>query len=194
MNNNMTILIRAGKPEGATTIPQGSTLKRVEAHDTIISDDIVSSARKHAAGKQKVCVICGKEFIARQSNYKTCGTENCKYEYKMSQTKVYRQINSDRTNELNRMSYERNKDKVSNRISEYRKNNLVKKCSQQKVHNAIVKGKIKRNTNCELCGSDKNIIAHHQDYLKPLDVNWLCKKCHIAIHKSVNTVIQLATV
>jgi hypothetical protein len=31
------------------------------------------------------------------------------------------------------------------------------------------------------CGSTKT-EAHHEDYSKPLDVDWVCRKCHQKIH------------
>lgn len=43
--------------------------------------------------------------------------------------------------------------------------------------------------NCEKCGSNKNLIRHHNDYDKPLEVKILCKKCHRNWHinnKAIN--------
>lgn len=34
---------------------------------------------------------------------------------------------------------------------------------------------------CEVCGAEK-AEAHHEDYTKPLDVNWLCKRHHAERH------------
>lgn len=28
----------------------------------------------------------------------------------------------------------------------------------------------------------KNLQAHHEDYSKPLDVRWACRKCHLESH------------
>jgi len=35
---------------------------------------------------------------------------------------------------------------------------------------------------CQKCGSTKHIHAHHEDYSKPLDVVWLCSRCHRLRH------------
>lgn len=35
---------------------------------------------------------------------------------------------------------------------------------------------------CELCGSRQNVEAHHDDYARPLDVRWLCKRHHKQHH------------
>jgi len=37
---------------------------------------------------------------------------------------------------------------------------------------------------CEVCG-DLNVHAHHDDYSKPLDVRWLCRSHHGAVHRRV---------
>lgn len=34
---------------------------------------------------------------------------------------------------------------------------------------------------CETCGAER-VQAHHSDYLQPLCVTWLCRRCHAAVH------------
>lgn len=48
------------------------------------------------------------------------------------------------------------------------------------LHTYIRRGKIIKGP-CADCGSE-NAEAHHSDYSKPLDVVWLCRKCHMARH------------
>ena len=57
--------------------------------------------------------------------------------------------------------------------------------AQNILEKAIEKGVIQRKTHCELCGYTGTmkdgrtaIQAHHSDYSKPLEVMWLCQKCH----------------
>jgi len=50
----------------------------------------------------------------------------------------------------------------------------------KKVRRAIDAGKLVREP-CEVCGNTKS-EGHHEDYSKPLDVVWLCRKHHVAAH------------
>jgi len=48
---------------------------------------------------------------------------------------------------------------------------------------AIKEKRIIRVKKCVECGSDIQVEAHHEDYSKPLEVLWLCRKCHYHKHK-----------
>ena len=59
----------------------------------------------------------------------------------------------------------------------------VKYHANSKTGNAIRDGKLVRQP-CEVCGCEK-VQAHHEDYTKPLNVEWLCRKHHLAKHGKV---------
>jgi hypothetical protein len=47
------------------------------------------------------------------------------------------------------------------------------------ANNALHSGKIIRRSSCEVCGSTRGRIhKHHADYSRPLDIVWLCARCH----------------
>lgn len=48
------------------------------------------------------------------------------------------------------------------------------------VSNAVRDGRLAKEP-CVFCRS-KEVHAHHKDYSKPLDVVWLCPKCHHRMH------------
>lgn len=51
--------------------------------------------------------------------------------------------------------------------------------------NALAAGKIIRPDNCEKCKKLCKPHGHHTDYGKPLDVMWLCQKCHLKEHNLI---------
>ncbi len=71
----------------------------------------------------------------------------------------------------------------------YRGGNTADKAAQSIAWKAIEKG-ILIPQPCESCGAtgkmvdDRNVVqAHHDDYNKPLEVRWLCQRCHHEWHK-----------
>ncbi len=53
----------------------------------------------------------------------------------------------------------------------------------REVLNHYLRDKKVQRQPCECCGNE-NAEAHHDDYDKPLEVRWLCFKCHRQWHKS----------
>jgi len=47
-----------------------------------------------------------------------------------------------------------------------------------KVKYALKTGRLIRPNYCEGCGIECKPQGHHDDYSKPLEVKWLCQKCH----------------
>lgn len=64
--------------------------------------------------------------------------------------------------------------KLSKAVALWRKNNPEKNRAQRIVFYEVRAGRLTRQ-NC-VCG--KKGEAHHEDYSKPLEIIWLCKKHH----------------
>jgi hypothetical protein len=55
-----------------------------------------------------------------------------------------------------------------------------RKAKRQANHatgNAIRDGRLVKGV-CHYCASTEAVQAHHWNYYRPLDVTWLCKRCH----------------
>jgi len=61
-----------------------------------------------------------------------------------------------------------------------------KKLAQIKLSQKIKAGKVKKEP-CNICGA-KKAEAHHEDYGKPLQVEWLCSKHHKGVHSARATI------
>jgi hypothetical protein len=70
---------------------------------------------------------------------------------------------------------------VSNRM---REEYPEKYMAQTMTGNALRDGKITRMP-CERCGATNRVHAHHDDYLKPMDVMWLCPADHKKRHQEI---------
>lgn len=53
-----------------------------------------------------------------------------------------------------------------------------------KVRTAVQSGKLVKPSTCSVCRESRRIHGHHDDYSKPLEVRWVCIKCHADIHRN----------
>lgn len=63
-----------------------------------------------------------------------------------------------------------------------------KYAARQAVLVALRKGQLTRKP-CQSCGKERS-QAHHPDYSQPLQVVWLCARCHAAVHSSSNYAVN----
>ena len=80
--------------------------------------------------------------------------------------------------------------------------NIIKKIAHNKVKYAVVTGTLTKPDKCQMCGTPAikmfirsnpwtneviyvvkgRLVAHHENYDKPLEVIWLCRRCHYLKH------------
>ncbi len=133
---------------------------------------------------EKICFKCGEkkplsDFYKHPrmpdghvNKCKTCNKKDNSKNYREN-IDYYKQYDQDRnslrTKELTvyqRSTREQNPEKYKARTA---------------LNNAVRDGKIKKKP-CNKCGSEERIQGHHEDYSKPLEVIWLCFKCHRKDH------------
>ena len=81
-------------------------------------------------------------------------------------------------------AYERKRFADPERKAKARQYAIKRPTEKRRAHyltsNAIRDGRLIRQP-CEKCGEEKS-EAHHDDYTKPLEVRWLCRRHHLEHH------------
>jgi hypothetical protein len=82
---------------------------------------------------------------------------------------------------------------VALRAQERRRKKFPEKYRAHTAVSNALKLKILFKLPCSVCGTTEDVHAHHDDYTKPLDVIWLCRKHHQERHKqSGNDTLSLS--
>ena len=88
--------------------------------------------------------------------------------------------------------YDRERSKLPHRVKRNVEN--TKKFREQFPHkykahslvgNAVRDGRLVKPDKCPVCNETRQIEGHHDDYSKPLNVKWLCAKCHRQLHRDL---------
>lgn len=66
-----------------------------------------------------------------------------------------------------------------------RKETISPATARSRYASAVRSGKLARADACERCGREGHVDGHHHDLVgAPLEVEWLCRSCHVAHHKA----------
>lgn len=119
------------------------------------------------------CEVCGREYKPRREAARFC-SHRCSNLSRWD-TALYGPRFVGTKDEWARLNYRRHRDEIlERRRAEYVKDKTI---ARIKARRAVpVPGP------CEQCGSTRNVIRHHDDYSRPLDVRYLCRSCHAFVH------------
>lgn len=131
---------------------------------------------KMADGHVNKCKECNKHDVRKN--------RNDKIDY-------YREYDKARSNRPDRVRARREfarteagKACARKAMAKYLESNQIKRAAHIIAGNALRRGDIKKAKLCDECKkSHKRLHGHHDDYANPLEVRWLCPKCHAQWHK-----------
>jgi len=109
---------------------------------------------------------CGKPFASYSKTYCTSCVSK--------KAKEYRDKNPEKIRMMRRRAQDTQKRKDDWELKTF---------GRRMVRLALRSGVLERGI-CEVCATDENVDAHHDDYMQPLNVRWLCRKHHAEHHKN----------
>jgi hypothetical protein len=124
-----------------------------------------------------------KEHIAEyQKEYEEKNREELNaYVRKWHKTKQTEE-SKEKQREARRQWMKRNKEKKIRQNRLYRLRHEERYVAHFLLNDALSRGYLIKPKTCSKCGAGGRIHGHHADYLKPLEVVWLCHSCHLKAH------------
>lgn len=111
--------------------------------------------------ERAACLVCGKPVAKLTNRFcsKSCSNRGVKrYRYHDGLT-----------------DYQRHRDVILARVKRaYVKDKTIARIKARRAVPDI--------RPCESCGSERNVIRHHDDYAEPTVVRFLCRRCHAFQH------------
>lgn len=125
--------------------------------------------------ESKACTVCGEtkplDEFHREARAKDGRTSSCRA-CREVQSKRWREANRERRREM---------------VRQHRKRHPEKAKARWQLQSAVKEGRIEKPLTCERCAQTfekkDEIQGHHRDYSKPLEVEWICRPCHVACHR-----------
>ena len=143
----------------------------------------------------KRCSICKVEKELNEFNKDKSRKDGLMYKCKLCEKqyyllnrekiKQYYQLNREEKNQYQKEYNHMNREKINQYQNQYKKRSPEKQKARVKLNDAVRTGKIHKPLYCSSCEGDKHLEAHHTDYTKPLEVLWLCRTCHVDLHRGL---------
>lgn len=119
------------------------------------------------------CKVCWREVVkanraAKPEKYRAYDRARNTSQHRVEARRAYAQS-------------EHGKEVVNAAKRKWMKANTVKRAAHIILGNAVRDGRVDKPTACHRCKQDtasRRLHAHHHDYTAPLDVEWICAKCH----------------
>jgi hypothetical protein len=147
--------------------------------------------------KLRTCNVCGAEGYEGGAFYQSV-TSRCKECHK-AKVRENRADNADYYKAYDRSRHVGARREYTNAMSRrcpneakrrygsaYRRKNPEKIRAHYAIRNAVRSGRLIRPSHCHSCGVFCTPHGHHDDYSRPLDVEWLCHECHYDAHVAIN--------
>jgi hypothetical protein len=131
----------------------------------------------------KRCSRCGEEKPVEgfhRCNHSHDGRKRECRECARERVRIYREKNRERLLVEQRASYRASREQTLAYQQRYRTEHPERKRVRGAVERAVRSGKLQRQP-CQVCGVEP-AEAHHPNYDRALDVQWLCRSHHRQIH------------
>lgn len=163
---------------------------------------MTKSVTKQQALDKKICSKCRKQKHVNDFYLNEKAKDGLKSACKdclITDTRRYQSKNSEKIKKYKEEWNNKNSSKIAiqkkewnrsnkERIYEYTKRRRElspeKNRANYKIRNEIRAGRMIKG-DCDDCGTNMNIHAHHDDYSKPLEARWLCHQCHMKLHTNM---------
>lgn len=166
-------------------------------------NDSFSRSNTRKDGLQDFCKICQSRLYGEWKSKNKAKV--------LKDMEKWRLDNEDVIKQYSKKYYRENKTYLSERKKEYlktdrgklylkrardryEKKNPLKHKARYLFRLAVSRGDIMRPSVCSKCKTEMTsdvVEGHHEDYNKPFDVIWLCRKCHIKLHVKHKQAIEM---
>lgn len=126
-----------------------------------------------------------RTWIAKNPNYKKEYYHKNKDKFREYGRNRYKRVPEEYSEKSRKYRLENN-EKYNECRKKWRKENVHKTKAHSNLHTAVENGSVVKKP-CMICGNI-TVEGHHEDYSKPLEVLWLCKKHHHEKHRIHNRI------